>query len=240
MNAAKSAKTHHCKAYAALRHESPPLTRAGGGTRCTAGAATDVTSGCSAVAKTKALYKLPGQRLTSSDRSRAASCPSGSLTAEERPVPSAGDSPGARVPDTVTSVATSGLTACVGSVTNPRTTAIRAPVDRTTNGVTTQYPGSPRSRRGVTRTCADPSYRPLAVIRRPSPSWGKGPCGVRTAATSTTGRAGAARTPCARPLSRATLSCQSPSSPKLNITATTIANSPNHRGFNAVRSTDSG
>ena len=37
MYAAKSANTHHCKAYAALRHDSPPPANAGGGTRCTAG-----------------------------------------------------------------------------------------------------------------------------------------------------------------------------------------------------------
>src|ERR1019366_3931165 len=121
MYAAKSAKTHHCKAYAALSHESPPPTKAGGGTRCTAGAATAVTSGCSAVAKTKALYKVPSQRLTNIDRSKVAICPWGRAGSACKVSPG-GDSPGAKAPDTVTSVAPSGATACAGSVTNPRTT----------------------------------------------------------------------------------------------------------------------
>src|SRR5450759_380827 len=239
MYAAKSANAHHWKAYAVLRHDIPPLASVGGGTRCTAGDATDVTSGTSAMAKTKALYSAPGQRLTSRERSRAVIWPSGKAV-PAGDVSWAGDSPGVRAPDTVTSPATLGAAACAGSVTNPRTTAIRAPVDRTTNGVTTQYPRWPRSRRGVTSTCADPSYRPVAVIRRPLPSWGKGVCGVRTAAMSATGRVGAARSCSARPMSRATLSCQSPSSPKLTMTATTNANNPSHRGFTAVRSTGSG
>src|SRR5665811_1996283 len=172
MYAAKRANTHHCRAYAALRQESPPPTSGGGGTRCTAGDASDVTSGCSAVAKTKALYSVPGQRLTRRDRSRTAICPAGSLGAA-RAVSPVGDSPCAKVPDRLISVV-AGTSACLGSVTNPRTTAIRAPLDRTTNGVTTQYPGAPRSRRGVTRTCPDPSYLPLVVIRRPVPPPGPG------------------------------------------------------------------
>src|ERR1035437_2627489 len=100
MYAAKRANTHHCKAYPALRHEIPPPTRAGGGTRCTAGDATDVTSGFSAVAKTNALYRAPGQRLTRRDRSRTASCPSGRAWAG-RAVSPVGDSPGAKVPNMV-------------------------------------------------------------------------------------------------------------------------------------------
>src|ERR1035437_1251523 len=64
MYAAKRANTHHCRADAALRQESPPPTSGGGGARCTAGDASDVTSGCWAVAETKALYSVPGDRLS--------------------------------------------------------------------------------------------------------------------------------------------------------------------------------
>src|ERR1035438_7718995 len=102
MYAANRAKAHHCKAYPALSHASPPPTTGGGGTSWIAGDAEAVTSGCSAVAKTKALYKAPGQRLTRMDRSRTAICPSGSAAAG-RAVSPVGDSPGARVPDRVRS-----------------------------------------------------------------------------------------------------------------------------------------
>ena len=55
MYAAKSAKTHHCSAYAALRQLSPLDGSRGGGTRSIAEPAVRVASGDSPVAKRNAL-----------------------------------------------------------------------------------------------------------------------------------------------------------------------------------------
>src|SRR5690349_13082057 len=96
----------------------------------------------------------PGQRFTRIDRSIDPRT-SGAVPPEPpEPVPpvaaagvgaTAGDSPGASDPSTVT-LPDGAVPAAAGSVTNPRTTARRAPVSATTIGATTQYPWTPSSR----------------------------------------------------------------------------------------------